>query len=176
MVSNAADAAGQPANVAESGAGCSRVHSNNANVGTSVGRTVLCSFTLLVPSSLVLANGAFKSNAEGENDENAKVREDLKTKINVFDRIVTSGHFAHNKFVVFCDAAGKNRVVRSLTETEFNAWSRKKEWGKSTQAAANLTLGAGNAVDGVACKFQRVATLHSRSRRAFGASGCLAEL
>jgi len=52
--------------------------------------------------NLILGNGAFKS---GENDENADVRKELKTKstIKVFDRIVTGEHFAHNKFVVFCD-------------------------------------------------------------------------
>ncbi len=31
----------------------------------------------------------------------------LKTKVRVFDRIVSSGHFAHDKFVVVCDANRK---------------------------------------------------------------------
>ena len=58
--------------------------------------------------NLILANGAFKPPT---NDENAEVRADLKNKISVFDRIVTGNHFAHNKFVVFCDADGKPRRV-----------------------------------------------------------------
>jgi hypothetical protein len=53
--------------------------------------------------NLILANGAFKTNAVGENDENAALRGELhKTTIKLFDRIVTVGHFAHNKFMVFC--------------------------------------------------------------------------
>ena len=58
--------------------------------------------------NLILANGAFKPPT---NDENADVRATLKNKINLFDRIVTGSHFAHNKFVVFCDADGKPRQV-----------------------------------------------------------------
>ncbi|MCK4121144.1 phospholipase D-like domain-containing protein [Ralstonia nicotianae] len=56
--------------------------------------------------NLLLGSGAYKS---GEPDENATVREQLKAsgKIQVFDRIVSSPHFAHNKFVVFCDAQHK---------------------------------------------------------------------
>ncbi|MBV8414234.1 MAG: hypothetical protein JO251_03385 [Verrucomicrobia bacterium] len=55
--------------------------------------------------NLILANGAFKGNDPGDNDENEKVRAQLKSKVTVFDRIVKKGHFAHNKFVVFCDAS-----------------------------------------------------------------------
>jgi hypothetical protein len=51
--------------------------------------------------NLILANGAFKDNTPGHNDENNAVRAQLKTQINVFDRIVKKGHFGHNKFVVF---------------------------------------------------------------------------
>ena len=59
--------------------------------------------------NLILANGAFKPPT---NDENAAVRATLKkTKMNVFDRMVTGAHFAHNKFVVFCDSSGKPRKV-----------------------------------------------------------------
>lgn len=61
--------------------------------------------------NLILANGAFKSNNPPGNDENQKVRALLKGKINVFDRIVTTGHFAHNKIVIFCDAAGNPQSV-----------------------------------------------------------------
>ena len=66
--------------------------------------------------NLILANGAFKSNNPPDNDENKDVRAQLKPKINVIDRIVSLGHFGHNKFVVFCDAAGKaQRVLTGST-------------------------------------------------------------
>jgi phosphatidylserine/phosphatidylglycerophosphate/cardiolipin synthase-like enzyme len=60
--------------------------------------------------NLILANGAFNSQKP---DENHDVRAWLKTKtkVNVFDRMVSAGHFAHNKFVVFCDAHGKAQKV-----------------------------------------------------------------
>ena len=51
--------------------------------------------------------------------ENAEVRDvrcELKTKINVFDRIVQAGHFGHNKFVVFCDSdRNPQRVLTGST-------------------------------------------------------------
>ncbi|HLJ90878.1 MAG TPA: phospholipase D-like domain-containing protein [Candidatus Angelobacter sp.] len=58
--------------------------------------------------NLILANGAFKP---PDNDENKAVRAKLKNKIRVYDRLVTGNHFAHNKFVVFCDADGKPQKV-----------------------------------------------------------------
>jgi hypothetical protein len=58
--------------------------------------------------NLILANGAFKPPT---NDENAGVRADLKPKVTVIDRMVTGSHFAHNKFVVFCDSAGRPQQV-----------------------------------------------------------------
>jgi len=61
--------------------------------------------------NLILANGAFKSNTPPNNDENDAVRAQLKGKVNLFDRIVKLGHFAHNKFVVSCDANGKPQKV-----------------------------------------------------------------
>jgi phosphatidylserine/phosphatidylglycerophosphate/cardiolipin synthase-like enzyme len=64
--------------------------------------------------NLILANGAFKPPAQDETS-NAKTRADfrkLKT-VKIYDRLVSSGHFAHNKFVVFCDAQGS--PVRVLT-------------------------------------------------------------
>lgn len=56
--------------------------------------------------NLILGSGAYKA---GEKDENADVREALKASktVTVFDRLVGSPHFAHNKFVVFCGADGK---------------------------------------------------------------------
>ncbi len=66
--------------------------------------------------NLILGNGAFKP---PDNDENAAIRQELKTntKINVFDRKVSSGHFAHNKFVVVCDKTGKvaQKVITGST-------------------------------------------------------------
>lgn len=62
--------------------------------------------------NLILGNGAFKSNTPPHNDENAQVREQIRDQVNLFDRIVTKGHFAHNKFVIFCDANGNpNKVL-----------------------------------------------------------------
>ena len=62
---------------------------------------------------LVLANGAFKP---PENDENKKVRDNLRHKVDLHDRLVSSPHFAHNKFVVFCDQNGKpERVLTGST-------------------------------------------------------------
>jgi phosphatidylserine/phosphatidylglycerophosphate/cardiolipin synthase-like enzyme len=60
--------------------------------------------------SLILGNGAF---GPGKPDENAAVRASLRkdSQVQVFDRMVSSGHFAHNKFVVFCDAAGNPQKV-----------------------------------------------------------------
>jgi phosphatidylserine/phosphatidylglycerophosphate/cardiolipin synthase-like enzyme len=59
---------------------------------------------------LILANGAFKPPA---NDENATVRAQLKGKVDLHDRLVKQGHFAHNKFVVACDSAGNPQRVLS---------------------------------------------------------------
>ena len=59
---------------------------------------------------LILANGAFKSPT---NDENKAVRTQLHGKVDLHDRLVSSGHFAHNKFVVACDSAGKPQRVLS---------------------------------------------------------------
>ena len=56
---------------------------------------------------LILANGAFKP---GE-DENKDVREQIRPTVDLHDRMVTSGHFGHNKFVVFCDSAGNPKSV-----------------------------------------------------------------
>ena len=59
---------------------------------------------------LLLANGAFKP---PDNDENMQVRADLRSKVDLHDRLVTSGHFAHNKFVVVCD--GNDTPLRVLS-------------------------------------------------------------
>jgi hypothetical protein len=60
--------------------------------------------------NLLLGSGAFKP---GEADENKVARAWLhkNTSVNVHDRLVKSPHFAHNKFVVFCDKQGKPATV-----------------------------------------------------------------
>jgi len=70
--------------------------------------------------NIVLANGAFQK--KPHNDENYDVREDLKTnsKVNVFDRIVTGKHFAHNKFIVFCKNNVPYKVWTGSTNTTSN--------------------------------------------------------
>jgi phosphatidylserine/phosphatidylglycerophosphate/cardiolipin synthase-like enzyme len=82
--------------------------------------------------SLILANGAF---GPGEDDENRDVRTRLRqeSKINLFDRLVSRGHFAHNKFVVFCDSDGKpERVLTGSTN-----WTAS---GLCTQANNGLVI------------------------------------
>lgn len=59
---------------------------------------------------LVLANGAFKP---PDNDENKAVRAQPQGKVDLHNRIVTGNHFAHNKFVVFCDSGGTPQRVLS---------------------------------------------------------------
>ena len=63
-------------------------------------------------ANVVLGNGAFKP---PDTDENAAVREQLKdhSQVHVSDRIVSSGHFAHNKFLVCCDGTGAAQRVLS---------------------------------------------------------------
>jgi phosphatidylserine/phosphatidylglycerophosphate/cardiolipin synthase-like enzyme len=64
--------------------------------------------------NLILGSGAYsaankKKGTPAIPDENAAVRKDLQlhSSVNVHDRLVKSPHFAHNKFVVFCDKLGK---------------------------------------------------------------------
>jgi phosphatidylserine/phosphatidylglycerophosphate/cardiolipin synthase-like enzyme len=59
---------------------------------------------------LILANGAFKPPT---NDENKDIRTKLRSVVDLHDRMVTGSHFAHNKFVVFCDSNGTPRHVLS---------------------------------------------------------------
>lgn len=59
---------------------------------------------------LILANGAFK---KPTNDENKAVRAELRSIVDLHDRLVSGNHFAHNKFVVCCDSGGKPQRVLS---------------------------------------------------------------
>ena len=67
---------------------------------------------------LILANGAFTSQ---EPDENAAVRKSLVNVVDLHDRMVPGGHFAHNKFAVRCDHAGKPQSV--ITGSTNWTWS-----------------------------------------------------
>jgi len=60
---------------------------------------------------LILANGAFSK--KNDNDENKAVRAELRSVVDLTNRIVKSGHFAHNKFVVVCDSASRPQRVLS---------------------------------------------------------------
>ena len=60
---------------------------------------------------LILANGAFSK--KNDNDENKAVRAELRSVVDLSDRLVPQGHFAHNKFLVCCDSAGKPQRVLS---------------------------------------------------------------
>jgi phosphatidylserine/phosphatidylglycerophosphate/cardiolipin synthase-like enzyme len=74
---------------------------------------VIAAFTALGKNcNLLLGSGAFHGASKGKPavpDENAAVRAQLRAanKINLFDRLVTGNHFAHNKFIVFCDRNDK---------------------------------------------------------------------
>jgi phosphatidylserine/phosphatidylglycerophosphate/cardiolipin synthase-like enzyme len=67
---------------------------------------------------LVLANGSFNKK---DPDENVDSRKALKGKIDLHDRMVSQGHFAHNKFAVFCDKSGQPQKV--LTGSTNWTWS-----------------------------------------------------
>lgn len=57
---------------------------------------------------LILANGAFRPPT---NDENKAMRTELRSIVDLHDRLGSGNHFAHNKFVVCCDSRGTPRRV-----------------------------------------------------------------
>ncbi|HXY85013.1 MAG TPA: phospholipase D-like domain-containing protein [Gaiellaceae bacterium] len=79
-------------------------------------------------ANVVLANGADLP------DENKASRQELKDAgVNVVDRLVSSRHFAHNKYLVLCDQAGAPRAV----------WTGSTNWTKTglcTQANNALLI------------------------------------
>jgi phosphatidylserine/phosphatidylglycerophosphate/cardiolipin synthase-like enzyme len=83
-------------------------------------------------ANVILANGAFSSSRP---DENADARNELKTnsKVNVYDRMVSEGHFAHNKFAVVCDDSGNAQTVL----TGSTNWTKS---GLCTQANNGLVI------------------------------------
>jgi len=60
---------------------------------------------------LILANGAFSK--KNDFDENKAVRAELENVVDLYNRLVPQGHFAHNKFLVACDSAKKPLKVLS---------------------------------------------------------------
>jgi phosphatidylserine/phosphatidylglycerophosphate/cardiolipin synthase-like enzyme len=82
--------------------------------------------------NIILANGAF---GPSKPDENKEVRNRLRAEssVTVFDRMVSTGHFAHNKSVVFCDSDGTpQRVLTGSTN-----WTSS---GLCTQANNGLII------------------------------------
>jgi phosphatidylserine/phosphatidylglycerophosphate/cardiolipin synthase-like enzyme len=68
--------------------------------------------------NLILGSGAYtaankKKHTPAVPDENSAIRKDLQlhSSVNVHDRLVKSPHFAHNKFVVFCDKGSAPKSV-----------------------------------------------------------------
>ncbi|HLG82411.1 MAG TPA: phospholipase D-like domain-containing protein [Bradyrhizobium sp.] len=62
---------------------------------------------------LILANGAFSK--KNDNDENSAVRAQLKGVVDLHDRLVPQGHFAHNKFLVVCDSSRPPKPLKVLS-------------------------------------------------------------
>jgi phosphatidylserine/phosphatidylglycerophosphate/cardiolipin synthase-like enzyme len=89
-------------------------------------------------SNLVLGSGAYSPAKHGKPaiaDENTAARQELKqhSSVHVFDRLVKSPHFAHNKFVVFCDRSGNPASV----------WTGSTNWtvnGLCTQVNNGLLI------------------------------------
>ena len=101
-------------------------------------------------ANLILANGAFGKTSK---DENADIRHRLQTEteVKVYDRMVSQGHFAHNKYVVFCDSAGKpKRVLTGSTNWTIN--------GLCAQANNGLVIDDAQVADAYFQEWQR---LHS---------------
>jgi len=98
--------------------------------------------------NLILGNGAFKPPS---NDENAAIRAKLKAenKINVFDRLVASGHFAHNKILICCDKNGKAQQVLSGSTN----WT---DTGLCTQANNGLIINDPQVADAYLQEWERL--------------------
>ena len=77
---------------------------------------------------VVLANGSVKKKGE---DQNKEARVELRGKIELHDRFISPGALGHNKFLVFCDAAGRPESV----------WTGSTNWTKT-----GLCTQANNAV------------------------------
>ncbi|HEX8918550.1 MAG TPA: phospholipase D-like domain-containing protein, partial [Chloroflexota bacterium] len=81
-------------------------------------------------ANLILANG---STQQPGGDENAAARQELRGKVNLYDRMVGVGHLAHNKFLIVCDADDQPQAV----------WTGSTNWqmtGLCTQANNGILL------------------------------------
>ncbi len=98
--------------------------------------------------NLILGNGAFKPPS---NDENAAIRAKLKAdnQINVYDRLVPSGHFAHNKILICCDKNGKAQQVLSGSTN----WT---DTGLCTQANNGLIINDPQVADAYLQEWERL--------------------
>ena len=59
--------------------------------------------------NLILANGAANNSEIDKNNEAREIIE--KSNINLFDRMVGSGHLSHNKFIIICDSKNNPQEV-----------------------------------------------------------------
>lgn len=87
-------------------------------------------------ANVVLANGTHKAKGKGDVDENQVARGRLKDKVNLFDRMVTGDHLAHNKFLVLCDGSDRPTKV----------WTGSTNWtetGLCTQANNGILINDG---------------------------------
>jgi len=104
--------------------------------------------------NLILGSGAYKT---GVPDQNAAVRRQLRDAgaIRLHDRLVRSPHFAHNKFVVFCDADGTPRrlwtgslnwtVTGLCTQVNNGIYLDSPDLARSYLARWNELMAAGSA-------------------------------
>jgi phosphatidylserine/phosphatidylglycerophosphate/cardiolipin synthase-like enzyme len=104
--------------------------------------------------NLLLGSGAYKAANKKKGtpavpDENKQVRADLKknSTIQVFDRLTKSPHFAHNKFVVFCDKSGNALKV----------WTGSTNWtitGLCTQTNNGILIDDANIAKGYKLRWE----------------------
>jgi phosphatidylserine/phosphatidylglycerophosphate/cardiolipin synthase-like enzyme len=122
--------------------------------------------------NLILANGAFKP---PDNDENKAIRAQLKTKIRVYDRIVGSPHFGHNKFVVFCDSTGKpERVLTGSTNWTSSGLCTQANNGLiiDDPAVAQNFLDAWNRIHAAGNEYPATLAAANSSSTTFQVDGC----
>lgn len=81
-------------------------------------------------AEVILANGSTKKKGE---DQNEKARAALKGKVKLYDRMLTPGRLAHNKFLTLCDSKGRPK----------KAWTGSTNWTKTglcTQANNGILI------------------------------------
>jgi phosphatidylserine/phosphatidylglycerophosphate/cardiolipin synthase-like enzyme len=108
---------------------------------------------------VILANGAFSKTKPDENAEARKALKALKT-VEVCDRMVSAGHFAHNKFLVICDKTGQTAKTVVTGSTNWTVT------GLCTQANNGLII----ADPSVAAVFRQQWDLLKQAKNDFPAS------